>query len=46
MADAPAVFLYNPTFFYFVKDSVEGIDLNDINFSYQRFHNIEDWQLK
>jgi peptide/nickel transport system substrate-binding protein len=46
MADAPAVFLYNPTFFYFVKDSVEGIDLSNINFSYQRFHNIQDWKLK
>jgi peptide/nickel transport system substrate-binding protein len=46
MADAPAVFLYNPTFYYFAKNSVEGIDLSDINFSYQRFHNIEDWKLK
>lgn len=45
MADAPALFLYNPTFFYFVKDSVEGIDLSDINFSYQRFNSIEDWKL-
>jgi peptide/nickel transport system substrate-binding protein len=46
MADAPAIFLYNPTFFYFVKDSVEGVDLSDINFSYQRFNNIQDWKLK
>jgi hypothetical protein len=37
--------LYNPTFFYFVKDSVKGIDLSDINFSYQRFNNIQDWAL-
>jgi len=46
MADAPAVFLYNPTFFYFVKDSVQGIDLSNTNFSYQRFNNIQDWKLK
>jgi peptide/nickel transport system substrate-binding protein len=45
MADAPVVFLYNPTFFYFVKDSVKGIDLSDINFSYQRFNNIQNWAL-
>jgi len=46
MADAPVVFLYNPTFYYFVKDSVDGIDLSDINFSYQRFNNVQDWILE
>lgn len=46
MDDAPAVFLYNPTFFYYVKDNVKGIDLDNINFSYQRFNNIQDWTLR
>lgn len=46
IADAPALFLYNPRFFYFVKDSVSGIDLDSIEYSYQRFHNIEEWLLK
>ena len=46
MADAPVVFLYNPTFFYFVRDSVEGIDLSGISFSYQRFDNIENWKFR
>jgi len=46
IADAPALFLYNPRFFYFVKDSISGIDLDSIEYSYQRFHNIEEWLLK
>lgn len=46
MADAPVIFLYNPTFFYFVKDSVEGVDLSDISFSYQRFDNIQNWKFR
>jgi peptide/nickel transport system substrate-binding protein len=46
MADAPVVFLYNPTFFYFVKNSVEGIALDGINYSYERFHNVQNWELK
>lgn len=46
MADPPVVFLYNPTFFYYVKDSIKGIDLSDISFSYQRFNNIQDWSIE
>lgn len=46
MADAPVVFLYNPTFFYFVKDSVEGVDLSNISFSYQRFDDIQNWKFR
>lgn len=46
MADAPAVFLFNPTYYYFVKDNVEGVNLEDINYSYERFHNIHEWVLK
>ena len=45
IADSPVVFLYNPRFFYYVKDSVTGIDLDSIDYSYQRFHNIQDWEL-
>jgi peptide/nickel transport system substrate-binding protein len=46
MADAPVVFLHNPKFFYFVKNSVTGIDLSDINYSYQRFNNIQEWSVE
>ena len=43
MADSPVVFLYNPTFYYFVKDNIKGIDLENINYSYERFKSIQDW---
>lgn len=46
MADAPAVFLYNPVYYYFVKDNIEGISLENINYSYERFHNIHEWVLE
>lgn len=46
MADAPVVFLYNPTFYYFTKDTIEGINMENINFSYQRFNNIQDWTFR
>jgi peptide/nickel transport system substrate-binding protein len=46
MADAPAVFLYNPVYYYFVKDNVEGVSLENINYSYERFHNIHEWVLE
>ncbi len=46
MADAPVIFLYNPTFFYFVKDSVKGVDFENMSYSYQRFNNIVDWVLE
>lgn len=45
IADAPVLFLYNPTFNYFVKDYVKGVDISDINYSYERFNNIQDWYI-
>ncbi len=46
IADAPAIFLYNPTFVYFVNEDLVGIDIENIKYSYERFHNIEDWYWK
>ncbi len=46
MADAPVVFLYNPQFSYYVKEKVKGIDFSDVNYSYQRFNNVQDWVLE
>lgn len=46
MGDSPAIFLYNPSFFYFVKDYVKGVDLESINYSYERFHNVQEWTLE
>jgi len=40
---SPVIFLYNPSFEYIVNSSVKGIDLESINNSYDRFHNIEEW---
>ena len=46
IADAPAIFLYNPSFMYYVKSNLEGIDIENIKYSYERFHNIENWYWK
>jgi peptide/nickel transport system substrate-binding protein len=46
MADAPVVFLYNPSFYYFVKNSVKNVDIGNTNYSYERFSNIVDWELE
>lgn len=46
MRDAPVIFLYNPTFTFYYNKDLKGIDLNDINFSYERYWNIQDWYWK
>jgi len=43
IADAPAIFLYNPLFEYVVDENLKGIDFEPISNSYDRFHNIEKW---
>lgn len=43
MADAPALFLYHPTFTFYFDSRLKGIDMSNINFSYERYWNIEDW---
>lgn len=43
MADAPAIFLYNPLFEFIVHKNLKGIDFSPISNSYDRFHNIESW---
>lgn len=44
VADAPVVFLYHPTFMYYFDSKLTGIDMENINFSYDRFWNIQDWK--
>jgi peptide/nickel transport system substrate-binding protein len=46
IADAPVIFLYNPQFSYYVKEKVKGIDFSNVNYSYQRFNNIQEWVLE
>ena len=43
VADAPVVFLYQPNYVYIYDNDLQGVNLGNINFSYERFHNIQDW---
>ncbi len=44
MADAPVLFLYHPTFVFYFDSNLSGIDMSNINFSYERYWNIEEWK--
>ena len=44
MADAPAIFLYHPTFVFYFNSKLSGIDMTNTNFSYERYWNIQDWK--
>jgi len=43
---APAVFLYNPDYLYFVSKEIKGIDVAIISDPSQRFSGIENWYIK
>lgn len=43
LADAPVVFLYHPTFVFYFNSKLNGIDMENMNFSYERYSNIQDW---
>lgn len=44
--DAPAIFLYNPDYLYFVSKKVKGIEIKNIVDPSKRFTEIEDWYIK
>ncbi|MDI6602574.1 MAG: ABC transporter substrate-binding protein [Patescibacteria group bacterium] len=44
--DAPAVFLYNPDYLYFVSKKIKGVKTGIITIPSQRFSNIEEWYIK
>lgn len=44
--DAPAVFLYNPNYVYFLPSGIKGVDLRIIADPSKRFTNIEEWYTK
>ena len=46
LADAPAVFLYNPDYLYLVSKEIKGIDTKIIVDFSQRFSSIEKWYIK
>ena len=41
--DIPAVFLYKPIYYYASDEKVEGINMDGVAFSSDRFSNIEQW---
>jgi len=44
--DAPAVFLYNPDYLYWVSGKIKGIDTTKIVDPAKRFENIENWYIQ
>jgi len=44
--DAPAVFLYNPYYLYYVSKEIKGIDVKMIADPSKRFANIVNWYIK
>ncbi len=45
IADAPALFLYNPDYIYWVSNKVSGIDTTKIADPAKRFENITSWYI-
>jgi len=43
LADAPAIFLYNPNYIYWVSGKIKGIDTLKIVDPAKRFQNIQNW---
>ena len=46
LTDAPALFLYNPNYVYWVSEKVNGIDTTKIVDPAKRFENIENWYVQ
>ena len=44
--DLPAIFLYNPDYFYIVSNNIKNINLNQVSLPSKRFQNIEEWYVK
>ena len=44
--DAPAVFLYNQAYIYYVPKNIKGVDVEKAIDPSKRFANIEDWHIK
>lgn len=45
IADAPALFLYNPDYTYWVQNKIKGIDTTKIVDPAKRFANIQNWYI-
>lgn len=46
ISDSPAIFLYNPDYFYFVSSEIKGIESDMIVDPSKRFSDIENWYTK
>lgn len=44
--DVPAIFLYKPVYYYASDDKVEGIKVNGMAYSSDRFSNLDEWHFK
>ncbi len=44
--DAPAIFLFNPNYLYFVSEKIRGISEGTITDPSKRFRNIENWYIE
>jgi peptide/nickel transport system substrate-binding protein len=44
--DAPAVFLYSPSFTYVLPKKIENVSLGQLTFPGERFSNISDWYIE
>jgi len=43
--DSPAIFLYNPDYFYLISSDIKGVDQNTISDPSKRLANIESWYI-
>ena len=46
LSDAPALFLYNPDYLYWVSEKIKGIDTTKIVDPAKRFENISNWYIQ
>jgi len=46
LTDAPALFLYNPSYIYWVSEKIKGIDTTKIVDPAKRFENIANWYIQ
>jgi len=46
ISEAPALFLYNPDYMYWVSENVKGLETTKIVDPAKRFINVENWYLQ
>ncbi len=46
LEDAPAIFLYNPIFAYFISERVNGVEESSLINSSKRFEGVEEWYIR